>query len=298
MLLDHQHHRGAAPAGLLVGQRREVGGRHALGQAEGQVAGLVSGPPQLHPGVHVLTDRHLREAARGHHGGAAVDQVGARADRRLVTVPGRLDEPEEDLLEGPGIALDVGERPVGDVEVLCRLDDADLGVREVGHGLVEELWAHREIGVDDRDEVPVADAEGVGEIAGLLHLARVGAHDVPEAVLLGQVAHLLPGRIIEDVDGLGPRPAHLAHVTEGVVQHRQRLAAAGQEHVHGLAVLPVAGHGGLVLGQGQPRAPDPQPEVDHDRRHHDHQQQPHERRDQPRRARPRGRTRTGPRPTR
>ena len=187
---------------------------------------------------------------------------------------------------------------MADVEVLCRLDDADLGVGEVRHGLVEELRAHREIGVDDGDEVPVADAEGVGEVAGLLHLTRVGAHDVPEAVLVRQVADFLPGRVIEHVHGLAAAPVHRAHVAEGVVQHRQRLAAAGQEHVHRLAVLLVAGHGGLVLGQGQPRTPDPQPEVDHDRRHHDHEQQPHQRGDQPRRARPRGRTRRGRRATR
>ena len=33
--------------------------------------------------------------------------------------------------------------------------------------------------------------------------------------------------------------------------------------------------------QGQPRVPDSQPEVDHDRWHHDHKQQPHKRRDSP-----------------
>ena len=170
-----------------------------------------------------------------------------------------------------------------------------FGSAEVGHGLVEELRAHREIGVDDGDELSGADGEGMGEVASLLHLTRVRAHDVREAVPACEVAHLLPGGIVEHVDGLGAAPGHPAHVLEGVVQHGQRLAAAGQEHVHRLALLPVARHGGLMLGQGQPRPPDSQPEVDHDRRHHDHEQQPHERRDKPRRARPRGHSRREPR---
>ena len=192
MPLDHQHHRGTAPAGLLIGQGREVGQAPPPWPGRGEGSGSRSRPTQFHAGVDVLADRHPREAARGHDRRAAVNQVRARADRRLVAVPGRLDEPEEDLLEGPRIALDVGKRSVADIEVLGGLDDADLGIGEVGHGFVEELPAHREIGVNDRDEVSGADVEGVGEVAGLLHLARVWAHDVPEVVPRPQGRALSP----------------------------------------------------------------------------------------------------------
>src|ERR1017187_7862179 len=156
--------------------------------------------------MHVLTDRNPREAACGHDGCAAVNQIRACADRRLVAVPGRLDEPEEDLLESSRIALDVGERSVAYIEVLGCLDDANLGVGEVRHGLMEELLAHCEIGINDGDEVPSADVKGVDEVASLLHLTWVRAHDVPEVVLVRQVPHLLPGRIIEHVYGPEPAP--------------------------------------------------------------------------------------------
>src|SRR6266568_909295 len=136
-----------------------------------------------------------------------------------MAVPGRLDEPEEDLLEGTGIALDVGERWIGDVEILCGLDDADLGIGEVWHGLVEKFRTHGKIGVNYRDEVSVADAKGMQEVAGLLQLAWVGSHDVPEVVPVCKVSDFLPSRIIQHVDGLEPVPAHFADVSKRVVQH-------------------------------------------------------------------------------
>src|SRR6267154_1635311 len=98
--------------------------------------------------MDVLADGYPSEAACGHDGRPAVDQVCARADGRRIAVPGWLDEAEEDLLQRSRVALDVRERPIADVVVLGRLDDANLRVSEVGHGLVEELRPHREVGVD------------------------------------------------------------------------------------------------------------------------------------------------------
>ena len=123
--------------------------------------------------------------------------------------------------------------------------------------------------------------QGVQKVASLLHMTRVRADDVPESVPPGQVPYLFTDRVIQHIDGLGAAPLYVADVQEGVVQQGQGLAAAGQEDVDGLALLPVAGHGGLMLGQGQPRAADSEPEVDDHRWHDDHQQQPHQRGDQP-----------------
>ena len=155
------------------------------------------------------------------------------------------------------------------------------GIAEVGHGLVEELGPHGEIGVDHRDVFSIADGEGVQQVAGLLHVTRVRADDVTEAVPLSEVPYLFTDGVIEHVDGLGSAPLHFADVLEGVVQQGQRLAAAGQEDIDCLPLLPVAGHGGLVSREGQPGTADSKPEVDDDRWHYDHEQQPHERGDNP-----------------
>ena len=112
-------------------------------------------------------------------------------------------------------------------------------------------------------------------------MTRVRADDVTEAVPLSEVPYLFTDGVIEHVDGLGAAPLDLADVLEGVVQQGQRLAAAGQEDVDCLPLLPVAGHGGLVSGQGEPGTADSEPEVDDDRRHYDHEQQPHQRCDNP-----------------
>ena len=89
-------------------------------------------------------------------------------------------------------------------------------------------------------------------LPGLLHIARVRADDVTEAVLLSEVPYLFTDGVIEHVDGLGSAPLQLTDVLEGVVQQGQRLAAAGQEDIDCLPLLPVAGHRGLVSLEGQP----------------------------------------------
>ena len=121
----------------------------------------------------------------------------------------------------------------------------------------------------------------MGKVAGLLHFSWIWTHNVPEAILIGEATYVVASRVIEDVNGHGAAPGHFAHVSECVVEHGQRLTAARQEYVHGLGLVLTVRHGGLMLGQGQPGVPDPQPEVDHDRRHHDHEQQPHEGGNQP-----------------
>src|SRR5262249_23750622 len=160
-----------------------------------------------------------------------------------------------------------------DIEVLRCLDDADLGVNEVRHGLVQEVGAGCEVGVEDDDELTAANVQGVVQVAGLLQPAPVGPHNVPEPVAEGQVAHRLAGRVIEHVDRLDATPGYAADVVEGVVEYVQWLAAARQEHVdRRLEGHPPPAHPRLVLIQGQPGAPDAQPEVHDDRRGQNHEE--------------------------
>src|ERR1700735_955799 len=114
--------------------------------------------------MHVFTYWHLRETACSDHGRATVNQISACTYCCFITISGRLDEVEKDLLKGARIALNIGERSVADIEELCSLDNANLGIGKVGHDLVEELLAHREIGVDDRDEVSRTDCQSVRKV--------------------------------------------------------------------------------------------------------------------------------------
>ncbi len=220
-----------APAVLLADEGGQAGGRHALGDQRGHVAGGPAGAGEGEAGVEVLAVVDLGEAADPGQCGAAVEGVGAAADGAVLGVPGGLDPAVEDLLGGSGGPFEPGHVGVG-VEALRALDDADLGVVEVGHQVVQEVGAGAEVGVEDGDDLAGAFGQAVVEVAGLLEAAAVGAGAVLEAVGLGESAHLGAVGVVEDEDGEFAGPADGGGVAVGVVEDGQRFAGGGQQEVH------------------------------------------------------------------
>jgi hypothetical protein len=150
-----------------------------------------------------------------------------------VVLPGHLDQPVEQLLDGARTALQPA-LPVVGPEELRGLDDAQVLVGvEVGHHLVEHVVARAEVRVEHEDELAHRAAVRVPEVAGLHVPAAVRPALVGEAERQRHFGALVGDRVVEHVHLHRPRVVlhHPAHVPPGVAQHVDRLAADRQEHV-------------------------------------------------------------------
>src|SRR5262249_52067286 len=141
---------------------------------------------QVEAGVDVLGVLDERRAAVLGQRGPAVDGAAPDAYRAGAVLPGGLYRAVEEILQGACAALDP-VLMVRHARELRRLHDRQLRVAlEVRQHLGEEVGARGEVGVEDEDELAVAVAEAVLEVARLLVPAAVRAGVVPQAEVLGE----------------------------------------------------------------------------------------------------------------
>jgi hypothetical protein len=113
-------------------------------------------------------------------------------------------------------------------EELGRLEDGNVGaLAQKRQGLLEEVGAWAEIGVEDREEFARRDGESVAEIASFLQVAPILAADVVEPVSLRKLLDGVQAPVVEDVDPVvGVRKSSDMLVCVG--ENFERLSAAGK----------------------------------------------------------------------
>src|SRR5205085_1266186 len=126
-----------------------------------------------------------------------VEEAPRAAARGLLDLEMAVEDDPLELREEREVAVEV--RP-------ARLDEADLRVREVVHGLPEHVRERGEVGVEDRDELALRGLEAVREGARLEALAAlaadeldVGAARAPLGDLAARDLERLVDRVVEDL---------------------------------------------------------------------------------------------------
>ena len=200
-------HRAGTPAVSLQLVGRGVGRR----QAAGQDLVVIHGPPtpavEADRRVDVLRDGVGRDAADLPQCRDAHDGAGPAPERAGPAVLARLEDPIEEGLFVEALAAD----PVGGgaidptglvlervdvVELLGRLDQGETRIVEVAQGADEEVGRGDVVGVEDRDELGIDDAEGVIEVARLGVLVR-GAGEIVRPEFGRQSLDFGSGTVIE-----------------------------------------------------------------------------------------------------
>ena len=154
---------------------------------------------QAHRGVQVFGDgaggkaANLVECAAPHHGATAAEEGG------VPVVLAALDDAEEERLLGPHRATRAAPavlKRIEVVEVLRRLHEAHLRVREIAQRLGQKVAPRCVIGIEDRDQLAAAVGQRMVQVARLGVLV-VGARQVFAAKLPGQRAHLRAAPVVE-----------------------------------------------------------------------------------------------------
>lgn len=206
---------------------------HTCRQRDRHVAQAPPETPQIKARVDILRVFDERSAAVFMQRRPPIDGAASDADRPVFALPGDLDSPVEELLDGAGTPFD----PVLSVqhtEVLRGLNDGEtLVFRQIWKEFVEQIRARGEIGVENKDVRAAGSLEPEVQIAGLLEPTPIGAGGVAESELSCHGLQFRAGRVIQDERLADPRVVgcQCTDAGPGVVQDLDRLTAHGQEDV-------------------------------------------------------------------
>ncbi|ABT16959.1 hypothetical protein ATCV1_z825L [Acanthocystis turfacea chlorella virus 1] len=114
-------------------------------------------------------------------------------------IPGRLDEAIEELLDGAGSLLHV-VLLIALLEELGSLEDGNRGIcLHPAKCLLEEVGPWAEVGVKDDKEFAVCLGKGGPEVAGLLHMRPVVAHEILKPKEPGELLDVRGIAVVQDV---------------------------------------------------------------------------------------------------
>lgn len=186
------------------------------------------------PRVNILREANLGRATHIDQSRAAVQRIAADADAGAPSITVDLHHAVKQLLRGTRPLLDP-RLLVRDAKELGALHNGNLVVVEVlDNQLVEEVGPGAKVGVENGKVVAVGARKGPTQVARLLEAGAVVAHQVVEAVALGELLDRLLGAVVEDVHAQSVgRPVELRDVLPGVVKDLELLGADGQVDVDG-----------------------------------------------------------------
>ena len=245
-LAQPQGLQGAGGPALPLAHEIEHGfSRQAGAELLAQVAELPAPGRQGHAGNQVFRDGLLHKAADLVEGRAAHHKAGAGAHHRPPGAAHRLDPAVEALLirQQPALQAKVAHHRIGIETVLGRLHQRHLGLQQQTDGALEKVLLGHEIGIEHRHQLPLAQGQAGVEIAGL-GMEPLGSVVVAAAVGRGQGSHLRPVDVIQHPEG-AVLVVQAAAAQQAPLQHRQRFAAGGNQHIH-----PGSPAAGLPAGLG------------------------------------------------
>ena len=191
------------------------------------VVGVVRQPAMLddrEAEVGVLADGVAGPAA-GHVHRRAADQAHRAVDDDGVGLVA-LDHAD---VEEPGIFAVhdvVHQRAVAVAMVLRRLHQADAGIGEHRHQVLQPVRLHDIVGVDDADDLGIGggalhgDAQRAGlEALDLLGVDELEAFAERAAVILDRLPECRIGRVVDDHDAFEIRIVEPRHRIERLLQH-------------------------------------------------------------------------------
>ena len=182
--------------------------------------------------IGVLADGVAGPAAGHVHRRAADQAHGAVHDDGVELVA--LDHAD---VEEPGIFAVhdvVHQRAVAVAMLLRRLHQADAGIGENRHQVLQPVRLHHIVGVDDADDLGIGrgalhrDAQRAGlETLHLLGVDELEALAERAAVILDRLPEFRIGRVVDDHDAFEIRIVQPRHRIERLLQHLHRLEIGG-----------------------------------------------------------------------
>ncbi len=216
------------PAVALLLERFIGVGQQAFAVAH---IGVVGEPARLldrKPEIGVLADRVARPAADLVHRGAADQAHRAVHDDGVEFVA--LDHANVEEAGIFAVHDVVHQRTVAVAMLLRRLHQADAGIGEGRHEILQPVRMHDIVGVDDADDLGInsgafhRDAQRAGlEALHLLGIDELEAFAELPAVILDRPPELWVGRVVDDADALEIRIVEPRHRIERLLQHLDRL---------------------------------------------------------------------------